>query len=39
MTGIKAGALDRELNRGSAEPLILSLLEASRRRVTGGEHA
>ena len=31
MTGINARALDRELKRGSAELLILSLLEARRR--------
>ena len=31
MTGIKAGALDRELKKGSAELLILSLLEARPR--------
>src|ERR1044071_6599541 len=31
MTGINTGALDRELKRGSAELLILSLLEAKPR--------
>jgi transcriptional regulator len=31
MTGINARALDRELKRGSAELLILSLLDARRR--------
>ena len=31
MTGINTRALDRELKRGSAELLILSLLEARRR--------
>ena len=31
MTGIKARALDRELKKGSAELLILSLLEARPR--------
>jgi transcriptional regulator len=31
MTGIKAGTLDRELKKGSAELLILSLLEARPR--------
>jgi PadR family transcriptional regulator, regulatory protein PadR len=31
MTGINTRALDRELKRGSAELLILSLLDARRR--------
>jgi len=51
MSVINARALDRELQRGSAELLILSLLDArprhgydvstliDTRRVTGDEHA